>query len=567
MDKAFEIKPGTVTDVPLTLVDLDPNQPRKDVDEAYIAELSADIKASQVKQPITLRANPEQPGRFIIKYGECRYRASKKAKKKNIPALLDDSKTDELTLLLDQAKENHLRKDLNPMDWAWIFKQMKESHKLKIADIEKTLKSHHVGQFGRAYISNIMRMVELPEWAQVLIRKDVLTAAHGKYLLQANASDKVIAKIQGKFEHEDWQPTTRELQQEIYWTYAREHTELTGWQTSFNYKEKCNGCQKKRKASASNGIENTFCMDKKCYAKFNSEAKSAQQEERESHIHRAEDDPVTVQADENNCVDVDQLELNWMDFKILKDVSFDISGCEGCPHRHIAKWTEELPFGEDSEQEPETVEKDSCFHRSCFDKTSEEHRRAMQLVEQYIREQIASQVQDDSELATGLLIWTAAGCPCGVHTSDHGGEYIDLNPADIFDEYGEDEADTFEKLLFSRQLTSFSKFAWEESRAFQDLAQYAVHKFHQAHLIELIPHFNLNIDNYRIDANYLGNMTEEQIRVFLEKNEFNLPPGHFAEIENAKGLSQLINAAINAGNSIGVPSEIRWAFHKLTDEE
>jgi len=223
MDKAFELKAGQLADVPLSLIDPDPEQPRKNFDDDYIEQLAASIKQDGLIQPIVLRTNPEQPGRFFIVAGENRWRASKQAKTRTIPSVLRE--VEGLTKLIIQLKENHQRKDLNAMEWALALQTMHKVHGLKQADIEKTLKETGVGQFGRAYISNMIRLLELPEWAQSLIRNNAITASHGKFLLQAMASEKVMEIMRQQFMDGDdpWLPTTSQLQQQIFWKFGQNH--------------------------------------------------------------------------------------------------------------------------------------------------------------------------------------------------------------------------------------------------------------------------------------------------------------------------------------------------------
>ena len=119
MDKAFTINPGELAEVPLSLIDPDPDQPRKDFDEDYINnELAPSIKVSGVIQPVIVRTNPAQPGRFLLVDGENRFRASKVAKKKSIPAILREEEG--LNLLMTQLKTLQ-RRGLNPLEWAQSF--------------------------------------------------------------------------------------------------------------------------------------------------------------------------------------------------------------------------------------------------------------------------------------------------------------------------------------------------------------------------------------------------------------------------------------------------------------
>lgn len=98
-------------------IDPDPEQPRKQdnpgFSEESIKELADTIKARGVKMPVSVRENPEQAGRYIINHGERRWRASKVAGKKQIPAFIDNDYSDD-----DQVIENIQRNDLTAREIA-----------------------------------------------------------------------------------------------------------------------------------------------------------------------------------------------------------------------------------------------------------------------------------------------------------------------------------------------------------------------------------------------------------------------------------------------------------------
>jgi len=98
-------------------IDPDPEQPRKadnpGFSEESIKELADTIKARGVKMPISVRENSEQPGRYIINHGERRWRGSKVAGKKQIPAFIDNDYSDD-----DQVIENIQRNDLTAREIA-----------------------------------------------------------------------------------------------------------------------------------------------------------------------------------------------------------------------------------------------------------------------------------------------------------------------------------------------------------------------------------------------------------------------------------------------------------------
>lgn len=136
--------------IPLADIDEDPNQPRKEFDAASLQEMADSIKEKGVKTPVSIRPNPDKPGRWLLNYGARRYRGSKLAGKLEIPAFVDDLHDD-----YDQVIENIQREDLAPMEIArLIARKVEEGHKK--GQIAKKL-----GKDG-AYVSRHLALLELP---------------------------------------------------------------------------------------------------------------------------------------------------------------------------------------------------------------------------------------------------------------------------------------------------------------------------------------------------------------------------------------------------------------------
>lgn len=296
----IDMQPGVVAALPLDLIDFDPGQPRKDIDQAYIEELAADICANGVLQPITVRPNPKALGRWYVVYGECRTRGSRVAGQQTIPALLAKD-ADDLTRLLNQVKENHIRRSLNPIELALVLRRMRDEFKVKSNKrIEETLKTHGITNLSDSYISNLIRLVELPDWAQQAIREGELTASHGKYLLQACASEPVMTILMEEIVEDGEEYSVRDLQNRIGSLFISHHINLTNaTQTPFDYKEECvqAGCQHMRKVSGNEVWEGfTFCLgDPECHK---AKRRAAAEAKRQAHME-------TVGADANTGTDED----------------------------------------------------------------------------------------------------------------------------------------------------------------------------------------------------------------------------------------------------------------------
>lgn len=552
MDNAFTLQPNELGNIPLGLIDPDPEQPRKDFDEDYIAGLAASIKQDGVIQPIVVRHNPDQAGRFFIVAGENRWRASTQAKTKTIPAVLRE--VDGLTKLIIQLKENHQRKDLNPMEWALALRTMNKQHGLKQADIEKTLKESGVGNFGRSYISNTIRLLDLPDWAQDLIRNGRLTAAHGKYMLPAVASDMAMAQIHAKLLDTDWEPTTRDMQTAVFWAFAQNHRDLTGYYTEFDYKSICvaSGCQKMRKVS-NDGREGTFCLDQACHAKHQAEARAAHDEKMEARQEPQQNKPVPeIIPDENNRVDVDQLDLEFQrDYVHLSNAPFDVTECTTCPHRHIALESDD-PTDEDGQY-------NACFSPECYFKKRSQSLIYQSLVENYLVQKARDRMRHDHAAAIRLLAWVAAELPDGLGQHSDGEEYIDET---YIDSLGYE--DEWKKLLFQNRLFSLPRFLEAEDEQLDEIAAYVVGAMRTPNLLELCRSLDITIGGYRIDEAYVAEHTEEELNALLDS--IDLGAAALAERYNYENDGRLDQYVLDIRAEFGVPAEIRSAFARMTEE-
>jgi len=113
-----QIASGQPMDLPLTEIEEDPNQPRREFDQNAMQSMIASVKASGVISPISVRPHPTRAGAWMINHGARRYRASVAAGKKTIPAFVSETQDD-----YDQIVENLVRDDLTPMELAQFIRQ------------------------------------------------------------------------------------------------------------------------------------------------------------------------------------------------------------------------------------------------------------------------------------------------------------------------------------------------------------------------------------------------------------------------------------------------------------
>ena len=150
-----------------------PNQPRKHFDEEGLNELAASIKIHGVIQPIVLNDNGD--GTYLIIAGERRFRASKIAGLKEIPAIIKnytDKQIKEISII-----ENLQREDLNPIEAARAIKQLMEEYKLTQEAV-----AERIGK-SRSNIANTLRLLSLYPEVLDMIEKGSLSAGHARALV------------------------------------------------------------------------------------------------------------------------------------------------------------------------------------------------------------------------------------------------------------------------------------------------------------------------------------------------------------------------------------------------
>lgn len=138
----------------MDLIDEDPNQPRTEdnpgFSEESLNELAASIKLRGVKTPISLRDNPDSPGRYIINHGARRFRGSKRAGKTAIPGFIDNDYNE-----ADQVVENLQRNELTAREIAdYIGRELAKG--LKKGDIAKSISK------SASFVSQHVTLLDLP---------------------------------------------------------------------------------------------------------------------------------------------------------------------------------------------------------------------------------------------------------------------------------------------------------------------------------------------------------------------------------------------------------------------
>ena len=161
------------------------NQPRKRFDEVSLIELSQSIKEKGIIQPIIARAVSESNYEIIA--GERRWLAAQKAGLHEVPVVIVDA--DDLKSLEFAIIENVQRNDLNAIEEAQSYQKLIDEFGY---DQDKV--SKFIGK-SRAYITNSIRLLSLPDDVLNLIRFNKLTPGHAKILVGVENSNHIAKKI------------------------------------------------------------------------------------------------------------------------------------------------------------------------------------------------------------------------------------------------------------------------------------------------------------------------------------------------------------------------------------
>lgn len=189
-EEAVKVDSRELQYLPLELIQRGKYQPRRDMDPAALEELANSIKAQGVMQPIVVR--PLGEGRFEIIAGERRWRASQQAGLDRIPAMVREV-PDEAAIAMALI-ENIQREDLNPIEEAVALQRLQQEFELTQQQVADA-----VGK-SRVTITNLLRLIALPEEIKTLLSHGDLEMGHARALLglpleqQVEAARHVVAR-------------------------------------------------------------------------------------------------------------------------------------------------------------------------------------------------------------------------------------------------------------------------------------------------------------------------------------------------------------------------------------
>jgi ParB family chromosome partitioning protein len=176
--------------VPIEFLRPNPRNPRKIFDEAELGELALSIRQRGLIQPIIVRPMQNLPDAFEIVAGERRWRAAQRAELHEVPVVvveIDDRTSAEYAII-----ENIQRTDLTPLEEAEGYNQLLGEFKYRHEDL-----SHLVGK-SRVHVTNMLRLLNLPEDIKDLLRTKQITAGHARALLMVENPSAVARQAVAK---------------------------------------------------------------------------------------------------------------------------------------------------------------------------------------------------------------------------------------------------------------------------------------------------------------------------------------------------------------------------------
>lgn len=179
---------GAATTLRLSEIEPRSDQPRKQFDREALEALADSIATYGVLQPILVRPNPNFEGNYEIIAGERRWRAAKMAGLVEIPVIVldgDDMRTAQIALI-----ENVQREDLNVVEEAFGYQTLMERFDMTQEEVAK-----QVGK-SRPAITNILRLLDLPDDVLELLKTGEITAGHARALLGLNNEDLIYPLAQ-----------------------------------------------------------------------------------------------------------------------------------------------------------------------------------------------------------------------------------------------------------------------------------------------------------------------------------------------------------------------------------
>jgi ParB family chromosome partitioning protein len=173
---------GSINEIPIEEIEVNPFQPRTHFDQDALLELAESIKVHGIIQPITVRRLA--PNQYQLISGERRFQASKLADLKTITAYIrsaDDQQMLEMALI-----ENIQRENLNAIEIALSYQRLISECNLKQDEL-----GERVGK-NRATVTNYLRLLKLPPDIQIAVRDNRISMGHARAIINVESADSFL---------------------------------------------------------------------------------------------------------------------------------------------------------------------------------------------------------------------------------------------------------------------------------------------------------------------------------------------------------------------------------------
>ena len=280
MTKPATIPAGHVAEIPLAKLQPDPNQPRKNFEEASLKQLAGSIAKSGILVPLLVR--PGKGVKYIIHDGERRYRAAKLAKLKTVPVLLVGDVAGDEGLRAGQLTVNNLREQLSTMEIARTLALLQREHFKSPNELSAYLDKAGLPAMKPAQIKDAIALVDLPDWLQAMIDAGQVEASAAVLVEKAMPYPEVLKVVEAAMKQQvTWSRQVR--RQDVIFALRegfRKHGADLDRTKSWN--DGTPGCVYFNPKTAGKKLPDVvsiegakFCMDLEAFEKLNKEAREA----------------------------------------------------------------------------------------------------------------------------------------------------------------------------------------------------------------------------------------------------------------------------------------------------
>ncbi|MTI82608.1 MAG: ParB/RepB/Spo0J family partition protein [Firmicutes bacterium] len=333
---------GRLIYIPIDMIYPNPRNPRKNFEPEAMAELVASVRQVGILQPVVLvRDEDESSMKYRLVAGERRYRAALEAEIKKLPAVVRElTPEQELEVMII---ENLQRRDVDPIEEAQGMKALLDEGGYTQEALAEKLGC------SQSHIANRLRLLRLPDPVKENISRKILSAGHAQALLKLEKTPVFMKKAAEAIADE--QVPVAKAAEAIAEVIANEGKPLfNDYNSKPEFKtDDCEQCESRMMGDRFGSLQ-PYCIKPSCWDKKQQEVRQAREQALADRVQKtAKKGQGVIELDKFNW---DQYE----EFLNYKTEGMDLTECEGCEHKKVAKksYRDELT--------------EACFQPSCFKK-------------------------------------------------------------------------------------------------------------------------------------------------------------------------------------------------------